>query len=73
MTLKTYSGPSTPDSTISAVAMLLDHLGEQAAAQRVDAAVVRSLEERRVITADLGGSASTSQVGNEVVRLLAEG
>ena len=70
MTLKTYSGPPTPDSTISAVAMLLDHLGEPEAARRVDAAVVRSLEERRVITADLGGNASTSQVGDEVVRLL---
>jgi tartrate dehydrogenase/decarboxylase/D-malate dehydrogenase len=66
-------GKANPLATISAVAMLLDHLGEPAAAQRVDAAVVRSLEERRVVTADLGGSASTSQVGNEVVRLLAEG
>ena len=66
-------GKANPLATISAVAMLLDHLGEQAAAQRVDAAVVRSLEERRVITADLGGSASTSQVGDEVVRLLGVG
>jgi tartrate dehydrogenase/decarboxylase/D-malate dehydrogenase len=66
-------GKANPLATISAVAMLLDHLGEPAAAQRVDAAVVRSLEERRVVTADLGGSASTSQVGDEVVRLLGEG
>ena len=66
-------GKANPLATISAVAMLLDHLGEQEAARRVDAAVVRSLEERRVITADLGGSASTSQVGDEVVRLLGEG
>ena len=66
-------GKANPLATISAVAMLLDHLGEPEAARRVDAAVVRSLEERRVITADLGGNASTSQAGDEVVRLLGLG
>jgi tartrate dehydrogenase/decarboxylase/D-malate dehydrogenase len=66
-------GIANPLATISAVGMMLDHLGERPAAQRVEAAVVRSLEEGRVITADLGGSASTSQVGDEVVRLLGSG
>jgi len=55
------------------VAMMLDHLGESDAARKVDAAVVRSLQERRVMTPDLGGSATTSQVGDEVVRLLGDG
>jgi isocitrate/isopropylmalate dehydrogenase len=53
--------------------MMLEHLGEHRAAQRVDAAVVRSLQERKVMTPDLGGSATTSQVGDEVVRLLRDG
>ncbi len=66
-------GIANPLATISAVGMMLDHLGERPAAQRVEAAVVRSLEEGRVITADLGGSASTSQAGDEVVRLLVSG
>ncbi len=66
-------GIANPLATISAVGMMLDHLGERQAAQRVETAVVRSLEEGRVITADLGGSASTSQVGDEVVRLLGAG
>ncbi len=66
-------GIANPLATISAAAMLLDHLGETEAAQRVDAAVVRSLEERRVMTPDLGGAATTSQVGDEVVRLLGLG
>jgi isocitrate/isopropylmalate dehydrogenase len=39
----------------------------------VEAAVARSLAERRVLTPDLGGNAATSQVGDEIVRLLAEG
>ena len=66
----TGKGIANPLATISAVAMMLDHLGEQEAAQRVDAAVAHCLEQRRVLTPDLGGSASTSQVGDEVVRLL---
>ena len=33
----------------------------------------RCLEERRVLTADLGGNASTSQMGDEAVRLVREG
>jgi len=66
-------GIANPLATILAVGMMLDHLGEGRAAQRVEAAVVHSLEEGRVMTSDLGGSASTSQVGDEVVRLLGTG
>ena len=65
-------GIANPLATISAVAMMLDHLGEHDAGERVDAAVARCLRERLVMTPDLGGSASTSQVGDEVVRLLGE-
>ncbi len=32
----------------------------------------RCLEERRVLTADLGGNASTSQMGDEAARLVRE-
>ena len=66
-------GIANPLATISALAMMFDHLGEPEAAQRVDAAVARSLDERKVLTPDLGGNASTAQVGDEVVRLLEEG
>ena len=61
---------ANPLATIFAVAMLLDHLGETAAAARVNAAALQVLHERAVITSDLGGDASTRQVGDEVVRLL---
>jgi tartrate dehydrogenase/decarboxylase / D-malate dehydrogenase len=66
----TGKGLANPLATISAVAMMLEHLGELDAARRVDSAVVRSLRERKVVTPDLGGNASTAQVGDEVVRLL---
>ena len=65
-------GIANPLATISAASMMLDHLGEPEAARQVEAAVVRSLQERKVITGDLGGNASTSQAGDEVVRLLGE-
>lgn len=38
-----------------------------------DGPVARGLAERRVLTPDPGGRATTSQMGDEVVRLLAEG
>ncbi len=64
-------GIANPLATISAVAMMLDHLGEKAASRRVDAAVARCLQERLVLTPDLGGSASTAEVGDRVEALLA--
>jgi tartrate dehydrogenase/decarboxylase/D-malate dehydrogenase len=61
---------ANPLATIFAVAMMLDHLGEADAADRVNAAALQVLNERTVLTGDLGGNASTQQVGDEVVRLL---
>ncbi|MCH8297452.1 MAG: tartrate dehydrogenase [Chloroflexi bacterium] len=66
-------GIANPLATVSAVAMMLDHLGEQEAADRVDKAVARCLEQRTVLTADLGGTASTSEMGDEAARLIREG
>ena len=66
-------GIANPLATVSAVAMMLDHLGEQEAAQRVDSAVAKCLEQRTVLTVDLGGTASTSEMGDEAARLIREG
>ena len=63
-------GIANPLATISAVGLMLEHLGENESARRIEGAVMRSLEERRVVTGDLGGHASTEEVGDEVVRLL---
>ena len=52
---------------------MLDHLGEQEAAERVDRAVARCLEQRTVLTADLGGTATTAEMGYEAARLIREG
>ena len=50
-------------TTTSAVAMLLEHLGESAAG-RVNAAVLRDPNERVALTTDLDGTASNQQVGD---------
>lgn len=60
-------GIANPAGTILSVAMLLRHsLGREAEAVRVEQAVERALESVR--TPDLGGTATTQEVGAAVVR-----
>lgn len=59
-------GRANPVGAISSAALMLRHLGEPAAADRVEAAVAAVLAEGRVRTADLGGAASTREVGEAV-------
>ena len=66
----TGKGLANPLATVLAIAMMLDHFGEHDSADRVNAATLRVLNERSTLTADLGGAASTQQVGDEVIRLL---
>ena len=61
---------ANPLATIFAVAMMLEHLGQGDAARRVNAAALQVLNERKVLTGDLGGNASTQEVGDEVARIL---
>jgi 3-isopropylmalate dehydrogenase len=67
-----YKGQNkvNPVATIWAGAMLLEHLGQVAAAADVVAAIERNLFEGRIKTYDLGGSSSTSEVGSEIARLV---
>jgi len=48
--------------------MMLDHLGEAEAAARVMAAIELVLGDDGPRTPDLGGTAATSEVGDELVR-----
>ncbi len=60
-------GIANPLAQILSGQMMLEFLGEQRAAQAVDAAVRAVLREGRVLTRDLGGSASTRQVTDAVL------
>ncbi len=66
----TGKGIVNPLAAILAAAMMLEHLGETGAAGRVNRAVESNLRESRVRTPDLEGNSSTSEIGDEIVRLL---
>jgi isocitrate/isopropylmalate dehydrogenase len=67
-----YKGQNkvNPIATIWAGAMLLDHLGQPAAAANVIKAIERNLYEGKIKTYDIGGSSTTSDVGSEIARLV---
>ena len=48
----------------------IKHLGENDIAQKLNKAIISSLTTRNVLTPDLGGNASTSQVTDEIMSLM---
>ncbi|HKX31601.1 MAG TPA: isocitrate/isopropylmalate family dehydrogenase, partial [Blastocatellia bacterium] len=63
-------GLANPLATILAGAMMLDHLGETEAARKVEQSVAQVLAAGTALTPDLGGSATTNQVGIAVATLI---
>lgn len=63
---------ANPLATILAGQMMLESLGEQKAADIVEQAVIKVLGEGKVRTYDLGGSSSTSDVGDAVASKVKE-
>ncbi len=59
-------GIANPLAAIFSAAMMLEHLGLEQAADRIDRAVQRVLGEARVRTPDLGGKSSTVEVVSAV-------
>ncbi len=69
-----YKGQNrvNPIATIWAGALLLDQLGEKEAASTVIRAIEQNLIDGNIKTYDLGGSNTTSDVGNDITRLVKE-
>ncbi|GAA1961446.1 tartrate dehydrogenase [Amycolatopsis minnesotensis] len=63
-------GIANPVAQILAGAMMLEHLGEKAAAGAVNAAVEKVLSEGAVATPDLGGKATTTELGSAIAEAL---
>jgi tartrate dehydrogenase/decarboxylase/D-malate dehydrogenase len=63
-------GIANPLASILTAGMMLDFLNERAAAGLVNRAVAHVLAERKVRTPDMGGHATTRQVGEEVMRAI---
>lgn len=63
-------GIANPLAAILSAGLMLDHLGLAKAAQALRDAVARVLAEGKVKTPDLGGKATTTQMGDAVVAAL---
>ncbi|PVX23925.1 MAG: isocitrate dehydrogenase [Candidatus Bathyarchaeum sp.] len=61
---------ANPMATFLASKMMLDYLGENKWAQRIENAIVTVLKEGKVLTPDLGGSSSTTQVTDAIIDAL---
>jgi tartrate dehydrogenase/decarboxylase/D-malate dehydrogenase len=64
------TGRANPVGAVWAGAMMLDHLGETAASNAVLNAVAGVLATTGIRTPDLGGTATTSEVGQELERAI---
>ena len=63
-------GVANPIATIRSVGLMLEFLGEAEAARKVYEVVDGNLEEGRLLTPDMGGTAGTEQVVEDVLRRL---
>ena len=66
-------GIANPLGAIWSGAMMLDHLGEHEAARDVTRAMAHVLAAGDLRTPDLGGTASTSELADEVQREIMSG
>jgi isocitrate dehydrogenase (NAD+) len=63
-------GLANPTALLKSSVMMLDHLGEVAAAGRLGRAIDKVLGERKACTRDLGGQATTAQFTQAVIDAL---
>ena len=61
-------GLANPLATVWSASQMLDFFGHEALARRLIDVIEEMLVDRTVLTPDLGGTATTVQVGDEVVR-----
>jgi len=63
-------GIANPVAQIWTGAMLLEHLGHQDAADAVVRAIEKLVEEGKTVTRDLGGKATTKEVGDALAAMI---
>lgn len=63
-------GIANPIATIRSTALMLEFQGEEQAAAKIYAAVDANLEEGRLLSPDLGGTAKTEEVLEDIMRRL---
>lgn len=65
------NGIANPAAQMLAAAMMLDHLGEKEAGDRVRGAIQQAMVEDGVRTRDVGGTATTKEFGDAVAKRVA--
>jgi len=65
-------GLANPLATVWSASQMLDFFGEEKWGKKLIDVIEEILVERKVLTPDLGGTASTKDVGDEVIRKLKE-
>jgi isocitrate dehydrogenase (NAD+) len=63
-------GIANPTALIQSAVMMLHHVGEQAAGQRIEEALFAVYRDERIRTADLGGSATTDQFTDAICKAI---
>jgi tartrate dehydrogenase/decarboxylase/D-malate dehydrogenase len=69
----TGKGIANPLAAILSAAMMLEHLGDVRAAESIHLAVRELLSETKTRTPDLGGTATTNEVGEAIEALITSG
>src|SRR5205823_9195911 len=64
-------GLANPTALLMSALLMLDHLGERAAAERIEAALLKTYRDGIYTTRDVGGKANTEQFTNAVLDELA--
>jgi isocitrate dehydrogenase (NAD+) len=65
-------GKANPTALMLSSVMMLTHIGETAAAHKLQSAIERVYREGRFLTGDVGGTSSTEEFTDEVVRMIKE-
>src|SRR4051812_31203570 len=63
-------GKANPIAVLRSAAMMLDHVGQRAAAARIETAVAKTLRAGVGLTRDLGGTGNTESITTEIVKNL---
>ncbi len=63
-------GLANPIAVVRSAAMMLEHVGHRPAAQRIEQAVARTLENQIGLTRDLGGDGTTATITEQLIKNL---
>jgi isocitrate/isopropylmalate dehydrogenase len=61
---------ANPTALLMSAIMMLRHIGERAAGDRIETALHKVLEKREKVTRDLGGTASTTEFADAIIAAL---